>query len=54
MSRFASFAVLALALSLATGGPTPLAEGADRTEVVVLLDSPPLARVPGGAFRDRT
>ena len=46
MTRFAPLAVLALAVLVAAGGPTtPVASG-DRTEVVVLLDSPPLARAP--------
>ena len=45
MTRIASLAVALVAVLLASGGPSlPV----DRTEVVVLLESPPLARAPGG------
>ena len=46
---------------VAAGGPTMPVESGDRADVVVLLDSPPLARAPGSgaaiareqrAFRD--
>jgi subtilisin family serine protease len=47
MTRYASFAVLAVAVLLAAGGPTTPATAGGRAEVVVLLDSPPLARAPG-------
>jgi len=46
MTRFASLAVLAVAVLLAAGGPSIPMESADRAEVVVLLESPPLARAP--------
>ena len=45
MTRVASLAVVLVAVLLASGGPSlPV----DRTEVVVLLESPSLARAPGG------
>jgi subtilisin family serine protease len=48
MTRIASLAVLAVAVLLAAGGPRiPLATGG-QTEVVVLLESPGLARAPDG------
>ena len=47
MTRFAPLAVLALAVLVAAGGPALPVENGDRAEVVVLLDSPPLARAPG-------
>jgi subtilisin family serine protease len=47
MTRVVPLAVLAVAVLLAAGGPTMPAGGAERTEVVVVLDSPPLARKPG-------
>jgi subtilisin family serine protease len=49
MTRFALLATLALAVVLAAGGPSPPVQSPDRTEVVVLLDRPPLARAPGAA-----
>ena len=50
MIRVASIAAGVVALLLAIGGPTLPAAGA-RSEVVVLLDAPPLARAPGTAAR---
>ena len=50
MTRIASLTVALVAVLLATGGPSMPVE---RTEVVVLLESPPLARAPGGNARDR-
>jgi subtilisin family serine protease len=47
MSRIASFAVLAVAMLLGVGAPELPSSTAAGTEVVVLLDSPPLARAPG-------
>ena len=44
MTRIASLAVVVVAVLLASDGP-PMA--VERTEVVVLLSSPPLARTPG-------
>jgi subtilisin family serine protease len=61
MTRFAPLAVLALAVLVAAGGPSMPAENGSRVEVVVVLDSPPLAHAPSsaaeiareqGAFRD--
>jgi subtilisin family serine protease len=46
MTRIASLAVLALAVLLAAGGPAPHASASEDTEVVVLLQSPALARAP--------
>ncbi|MGH3128191.1 MAG: S8 family serine peptidase, partial [Gaiellaceae bacterium] len=46
MTRFAPLAALAAAVFIAAGGPAMPVESGDRTEVVVLLDSPPLARAP--------
>ena len=46
MTRFAPLAVLALAVLVAAGSPALPVESGDRVEVVVLLDSPPLARAP--------
>ena len=46
MTRFAPLAVLALAVLVAAGGPALPVESGDRAEVVVLLDSPPLAHAP--------
>jgi subtilisin family serine protease len=46
MTRFAPVAVLVVAVLLAEGGPSLPAERGDRTEVVILLDSPSLARAP--------
>jgi subtilisin family serine protease len=45
MTRIASLTVALVAVLLASSGPSMAVE---RTEVVVLLDSPPLARAPGG------
>jgi subtilisin family serine protease len=63
MTRVAQLGVLVVAVLVAAGGPTmPLEAGGRTAEVVVLLDSPSLARVPGSgakiareqrAFRDR-
>jgi subtilisin family serine protease len=51
MIRVASIATGVVALLLAIGGPTmPVANG-PRSEVVVLLDAPSLARAPGTATR---
>ena len=51
MTRVAPIAVAVVAVLLAVGGPSlPAADGAS-TEVVVLLDSPPLARAPGSGAR---
>ena len=46
MTRVASLAALAVAVLLAAGGPSMPVDEADRAEVVVLLESPPLARAP--------
>jgi subtilisin family serine protease len=46
MTRIPLLAVLAVAVLLAAGGPTMPVGAADNTEVVVLLDSPALARAP--------
>ena len=46
MTRVASSAVALIAVMLASGGPSLPVE---RTEVVVLLESPALARAPGGS-----
>jgi subtilisin family serine protease len=46
MTRVAPLAVAIVAVILAVGGPS-LPAGGTETEVVVLLDSPPLARAPG-------
>ncbi len=51
MSRLVSIGVAAVAVLLAVGGPSMPAVGGSRTEVVVLLDSPPLARAPGTASK---
>ncbi len=51
MTRFAQLAVLAVAVLVAAGGPTMPVAGGDRAEVVVLLDSPPLALAPGSGGR---
>jgi len=51
MTRFAQLAVLAVAVLVAAGGPTMPVAGGDRAEVVVLLDSPPLALAPGSRGR---
>ena len=47
MTRLVPLAVAAVAVLLAAGGPSLPVATADSTEVVVLLDSPPLARAPG-------
>ncbi len=49
MTRVASLAVLAVAVLLATGGPSIPVESGARAEVVVLLESPSLARAPRSA-----
>jgi subtilisin family serine protease len=49
MIRLASLGAGIVALLLAVGGPTAPAGDAARSEVVVLLDAPPLARAPGTA-----
>jgi subtilisin family serine protease len=51
MIRLASLGAGVVALLLAVGGPTAPAGDAARSEVVVLLDAPPLARAPGTAPR---
>jgi subtilisin family serine protease len=51
MTRLASLGVAAVAFVLALGGPTAPANTSARTDVVVLLDSPPLARAPAAAAR---
>jgi subtilisin family serine protease len=51
MIRLASLGAGVVALLLAVGGPTAPAGDAARSEVVVLLDAPPLARAPGTATR---
>jgi subtilisin family serine protease len=51
MIRLASLGAGVVALLLAVGGPTAPAGDAARSEVVVLLDAPPLARAPGSAAR---
>jgi subtilisin family serine protease len=54
MTRVAPLAVLVVAVLLAAAGPSMTVETADRAEVVVLLESPPLARAPGaGASIER-
>ncbi len=52
MTRLASLAVAAVAVLVAVDGPSMPPQGGERTEVVVLLDSPPLAQAPesGGAI----
>jgi subtilisin family serine protease len=48
MTRIASLAALAVAVLLAADGPpVPTDAAGEQAEVVVLLDSPPLARAPG-------
>jgi subtilisin family serine protease len=49
MTRLITLAVAACAALLAVGSPSSPLLHADRTEVVVLLDAPPLARAPGSA-----
>jgi subtilisin family serine protease len=49
MIRLASLAAGVGALLLAVGGPAAPTDDAARSEVVVLLDAPPLARAPGTA-----
>jgi subtilisin family serine protease len=51
MTRLAALCVGAVAALLAVGGPTQPAADAAGTEVVVLLESPPLARAPGTGDR---
>ena len=52
MTRLAALAATAVvAVQLAVGGPSPPATAATSTEVVVLLDSPPLALAPGTGAR---
>ncbi|HEX4746388.1 MAG TPA: S8 family serine peptidase [Gaiellaceae bacterium] len=51
MSRLAPLAVAILAAVLAVGGPTMPAGNDARQEVVVLLESPPLARSPEAGAR---
>src|SRR5262245_23520756 len=50
MTRLAPLGVAVVAVLLALGAPPQPADGA-RAEVVVLLDSPPLARAPGTSAR---
>ena len=47
MTRFAQLALLLVAVLLAADGPCIPVDSSDRTDVVVLLESPPLARAPG-------
>ena len=47
MSRLALLGVAVVAVVLALGGPSQPLAGGPTTEVVVLLDAPPLARAPG-------
>jgi subtilisin family serine protease len=51
MIRFASLGAGLVALVLAVGGPTAPTGHAARSEVVVLLDAPPIARAPGTGAR---
>ena len=51
MTRLAPVGVAVVAMLLAVGDPLLPEAGGATTEVVVLLDSPPLARAPGGAAR---
>ena len=51
MIRLASLGAGVVALLLAVGGPAAPAGDAARSEVVVLLDGPPLARAPGTGAR---
>jgi subtilisin family serine protease len=51
MIRLASLGVTAVALWLAVGGPDVPVGGTARSEVVVLLDAPPLGRAPGTAAK---
>ena len=51
MTRIAPTAVAVVAVILATGGPSMQTAGRADAEVVVLLDSPPLARAPGSGAR---
>ena len=56
MTRFASLlAVVAFAVLVVVAGERPFvgAAGTGRTEVVVLLDSPPLAEAPDDEVSDR-
>jgi subtilisin family serine protease len=49
MTRIAQLAVLAVAVLIAAGRPAVPSDAAQPAEVVVLLDSPPLAHAPGAA-----
>ncbi len=51
MSRLSLLGVAVVALLLGVGGPSSPTVGGATSEVVVLLDSPPLARAPGTAAR---
>jgi len=51
MSRFAPLAVGVIAVVLAAGAPPQPSVGAERAEVVVLLDAPALAHAPGTSAR---
>jgi subtilisin family serine protease len=47
MTRLAPLVVAVVAALLAVGSPSSLLQRGERSEVVVLLDAPPLARAPG-------
>ncbi len=49
MTRLASLGVAVVAVVLALGGPPAPENASTRSDVVVLLDAPPLARAPGAA-----
>jgi subtilisin family serine protease len=49
MTRVTLLAAVAVAVLLAAAAPAPPRPSGDRSEVVALLDSPPLARAPGAA-----
>jgi len=51
MTRLALLGTAAVALLLALGGPSAPLSGGPSSEVVVLLDAPPLARAPGTGSR---
>ena len=51
MTRLASLGVAVAAVLLAVGSPSQPGAGGATAEVVVLLDSPPLARAPGTGAR---
>ena len=49
MTRLACLGVAVVAVMLALGGPPAPANTSARSDVIVLLGSPPLARAPGSA-----